>query len=60
MKFFIQVNQEGFITDAITYRHGDYIECELPTPLPDKFIACCYKYLGNNEFEIDQEKYDKL
>lgn len=28
MKFYLQVNEENIITDAISYPHGDYVEFE--------------------------------
>jgi len=60
MKFYIQINEDGYITDAINYEYEKYIECQLQIPLPDKFIAGCYKYLGNNLVERDEERYKQL
>ncbi len=59
MKFYIQV-VDGYIKDCIIYQYGDYIEVEFETPLPDHFIAGCYKYLGNNQYEHDQVKHDEI
>lgn len=59
MNFYIQLNFENYITDCITYPVENYIPVMLEIPLPDKFIAGCYKWLGDH-YEIDQEKYNQL
>lgn len=60
MELYLQVNYEGYITDCLEYKHDDYIKVNLTLPLPEHFIAGCYKYIGNNEYVHDDEKHDEL
>lgn len=58
--FYIQLDENNYITDCIEFPYEGYIEAELSVPLPEAFTARCYKYLGDNLFEVDKEKFDKL
>lgn len=51
MKFYIQIDQDGYITDCIEYPYKDYIEVEFNIPLPSRFISGEYHYVGNNLYE---------
>ena len=57
---YIQVNNDGYITDCIDYSYANYIEVDFELPLPDHFIAGCYKYLGNNQYEHDEIKHAEV
>ncbi len=57
MTIYIQTDQEGLITDAITYPHGDYIPVETPAPLPVGLIGGAYELLGGNI--IYRREWDK-
>ena len=59
MLFYIQVDSENVIWDAITYPHGDYIPVELPLPLPDGFIGGWHRWVDGAPV-FDQERYDAL
>jgi hypothetical protein len=60
MQFFIQINQEGYITDCIESSHTGYLPVDLPLPLPQGLIGGWYKYLGENEIGYDGLKHDEL
>lgn len=56
MQFYIQTNNEGYITDCITYEYPDYIPVNFDLPLPGMLLAGCYRYLGNDKYELDESK----
>lgn len=59
MKLYIQVREDGVVTDVITYPHGDYAEIEHELPLPDGCIGGWHRWDGTT-FLFDQALYDAI
>lgn len=55
---YIQV-QDGYITDMIDYAYGDYIRIE-SDDVPEDLHCACYKYLGGNDWALDQTKHQAM
>ena len=60
LKFYIQLNKTDHITDCLTTPHEGYAEAEFDTPLPSGFTGGWFKYLGDNEYELDEAKHSEL
>lgn len=59
MNLYIQVREDGVVTDVITYPYGNYAEVEHDLPLPDGCIGGWYRWDGTT-FVFDQALYDSI
>lgn len=56
MNFYLQFNNEGYVTDCITYPHEGYENFLLDVPLPSQFIAGWWKLVDGQFVEDKQRK----
>jgi len=59
MKFYIQKDSEGYISDIITFPYGNYEGIEFEPPLPMGIMGRYFKF-AKGKFVLDQAKYEEV